>query len=128
MYKRQIHSWAGIGLGRGDTDKLLGKVRANSKASKNWRVARVLLIDEISMLGSDLFGKLAAIGAAIRGVPKAFGGLQVVVCGDFFQVTASSPLGARPDGASRWSVRRQLTRLPPFLSHRGREAAPGRAR
>jgi hypothetical protein len=35
------------------------------------------MIDEVSMLGSDLFTKLAAIGAAVRGCAKPFGGIQV---------------------------------------------------
>lgn len=81
-----IHSWAGIGLGRGKADDLVAKVRSNNKALRNWTQCRVLIIDEISMLGSLLFSKLAAIGAAIRGIPQSFGGLQIVLFGDFYQL------------------------------------------
>lgn len=81
-----IHSWAGIGLGRGDFEKLLGKVKNSSKASSNWTKAKVLLIDEISMLDGELFDKLSKIGADIRGNTIPFGGIQLVLCGDFFQL------------------------------------------
>ena len=81
-----LHSWSGIGLGRGSVEKLKAKVRASAKAANNWRSARVLMIDEVSMLDSELFDKLAQIGADVRDVPTPFGGLQVIVFGDFFQL------------------------------------------
>ena len=83
-----IHSWAGIGLGKGAPGKLLDKVRSNGAASARWRRAAVLVIDEISMLDSNLFDLLDAIGRDIRegGAAQPFGGLQLVLCGDFFQL------------------------------------------
>ena len=81
-----IHSWAGVGLGRGGTEKILQKVKKNGKAAERWRAAKVLLIDEISMLDGALFDTLAQVGAAVRGCAAPFGGIQLVVCGDFFQL------------------------------------------
>ena len=81
-----IHSWAGIGLGKGGVDKLLPKVLSNEAAVGRWRRAAALVIDEVSMLDGSLFTALEAIGRAARGVCAPFGGLQLVLCGDFFQL------------------------------------------
>ena len=82
-----IHSWSGIGLGRGSKDTLLQKVISNGAACGRWTGAKVLVIDEISMLDSNLFDALDFIGRGVRLCPsQPFGGLQLVVCGDFFQL------------------------------------------
>ena len=81
-----IHSFSGVGLGKGSLDSLLAKVSRNGKASDNWRKTKVLLVDEISMLDGELFSKLAEISARVRGIATPFGGIQLVLCGDFFQL------------------------------------------
>ena len=48
--------------------------------------AKVLVIDEISMLSASLFDTLAYIAQRIRSCSLPFGGLQLVLCGDFFQL------------------------------------------
>eukprot|EP00040_Diaphanoeca_grandis_P043222 m.8885 g.8885 ORF g.8885 m.8885 type:complete len:844 (-) comp7259_c0_seq1:201-2732(-) len=81
-----IHSWAGVGLGKGSLDTLIKKVEGTAAAAQRWKSAKVLLIDEISMLDGALFDTLAKIGASVRNKAKPFGGLQLVLCGDFFQL------------------------------------------
>ena len=49
------------------------------------------------MLDSTLFQKLSEIGAQVRGMARAFGGLQLVACGDFYQLP---PVGLGNYGAS----------------------------
>ncbi|EAU90478.2 DNA repair and recombination protein pif1 [Coprinopsis cinerea okayama7 len=89
-----IHSFAGIGLGIEPAEQLATKIRrTNRKAFTRWTRTKVLIIDEISMVEGDLFDKLAKIGSILRGKPEPFGGIQVIVTGDFFQlppVTKSS--------------------------------------
>lgn len=47
----------------------------------------MLIIDEISMVDGDLFDKLECIAREIRGMKDTpFGGIQVVITGDFFQL------------------------------------------
>jgi len=81
-----IHSWTGIRLG----DKELKQHYAEmlrSKARKNWRTTKVLIVDEVSMLGMNLFEKLNTLGQWIRmNENKPFGGLQLVLCGDMCQL------------------------------------------
>jgi len=82
-----IHSWSGIGLGKGGAQALLQKVEGNVAAQGRWRLARCLIIDEISMLDSGLLDALDQIGRTVRHAPHLpFGGLQLLFCGDFLQL------------------------------------------
>jgi ATP-dependent DNA helicase PIF1 len=81
-----LHSFAGIGLGEENKQVLLEKVNKNTKCNKRWKEARILIIDEISMVDGDLFDKLEYIARGIRGNDKPFGGIQLICCGDFLQL------------------------------------------
>ena len=50
-----LHSFAGIGLGIGDKETLLDKVATRRESKNRWQNAKALLIDEISMIDSDMF-------------------------------------------------------------------------
>lgn len=80
-----IHSWAGIGLGDLPPVELLKKVRKKPQA-KNWKNTSLLIIDEISMMSPDLMMKLDFVGRAMRRTEKPFGGIQLLLCGDFCQL------------------------------------------
>ena len=82
-----IHSWAGVQLGVGGAAKLVPRVMNNHAACQRWRKARVLLLDEVSMIDGMLFDALDAIGKEVRGCfDKPFGGIQLILSGDFFQL------------------------------------------
>lgn len=84
-----LHSWAGIGRGNGSTAELVARVCADIDACNRWVCATLLVIDEVSMLSARLMDALDAVGRAARGKPKeAFGGLQLLLCGDFCQLPA----------------------------------------
>jgi ATP-dependent DNA helicase PIF1 len=84
---KTLHSWAGVGLAQEIPSKLIAKVKYNEKARNRWRNTHLLIIDEISMLGAEFFDKLDVIGREIRTTPgKPFGGLQLVLSGDFLQL------------------------------------------
>ena len=81
-----LHSFAGIGLGKEAVPELVKKIKRNAKAKQRWLRTKVLIIDEISMVDGDLFDKLEAIARAIRNNGRPFGGIQLVITGDFFQL------------------------------------------
>ena len=83
---KTLHSWAGIGLGKGSVSELYVKIRRNQKSYKNWLCTDLLIIDEISMMTAELLDKLNEIGKKVRGNRKPFGGIQVLLVGDFFQL------------------------------------------
>ena len=81
-----LHSFAGIGLGKEVVPELVKKVKRNQKAKQRWLRTKVLIVDEISMVDGDLFDKLEAIARAIRNNGRPFGGIQLIITGDFFQL------------------------------------------
>ncbi|WWC93163.1 uncharacterized protein L201_008131 [Kwoniella dendrophila CBS 6074] len=81
-----LHSWAGIGLGELPPQKLFENIIKNKITAQRWRTTGALIIDEISMIDATLFDKLEFIGRKVRKSEKPFGGLQIILSGDFFQL------------------------------------------
>ncbi|KAL7292091.1 hypothetical protein TKK_0014365 [Trichogramma kaykai] len=80
-----LHQFAGIGLGTGTMEKCK-KMVAKSAAGTIWRKTKHLIIDEISMVDGDYFDKIETIARFVRNSEKPFGGIQLILCGDFFQL------------------------------------------
>lgn len=81
-----IHSWAGVGLGNGSVDNIIKKVAKSKFKSYNWFFTDILIIDEISMMSSELFTLLNKLGQSLLKNDKPFGGIQLIMTGDFFQL------------------------------------------
>ncbi|MBI4023098.1 AAA family ATPase [Candidatus Berkelbacteria bacterium] len=91
-----IHSWSGIGI----HDELPSRFHESLSESrqKTIRSADVLVIDEISMLHDYRLDLVEQVARAVRADDRPFGGLQVVLCGDFFQLPPVNRTGGRPGG------------------------------
>mmetsp|Transcript_5870 Transcript_5870/g.16455 ORF Transcript_5870/g.16455 Transcript_5870/m.16455 type:complete len:761 (-) Transcript_5870:465-2747(-) len=76
-----LHSFAGCGIPykKADFDKMW-------IAKDRWREVSTIVIDEISMVAAEFFQELEEKARHIRGVAKLWGGIQMVLCGDFFQL------------------------------------------
>ena len=86
-HAKTIHSWSGIGLAHGDNSQIVNKVVSSKPKSQKWRSLKVLIVDEISMMSYKIFDILDQIGKKTRNCSrKPFGGVQVIFCGDFFQL------------------------------------------
>eukprot|EP01013_Petalomonas_cantuscygni_P041372 TRINITY_DN73_c1_g1_i1.p1 TRINITY_DN73_c1_g1~~TRINITY_DN73_c1_g1_i1.p1 ORF type:complete len:768 (+),score=132.18 TRINITY_DN73_c1_g1_i1:65-2368(+) len=102
-----VHSFLGVGLALGAIGAVAGRVASSQTLVKRWQATRVVVIDEVSMLHSELFEKLEAAGRAARGNGDPMGGVQVVLCGDFCQLppvdraNGSGGLAAAAAGAGR---------------------------
>ncbi|OGD67962.1 hypothetical protein A2996_02080 [Candidatus Campbellbacteria bacterium RIFCSPLOWO2_01_FULL_34_15] len=81
-----IHSWAGIGinddLNEWEMDSLLQK----SHLAKRFQNTKVLIIDEVSMLHHYRLDLIDKVCRAFRQKDFPFGGMQVILSGDFFQL------------------------------------------
>lgn len=81
-----IHSWSGIGIKRTLTAQDYSYIADNARVARRIRHASVLIIDEVSMLSGDTLSLVDQVCRKIRKVAHPFGGLQVVLVGDFFQL------------------------------------------
>lgn len=109
-----IHSWSGVGLATALTDSLIKTVRTRRK--RKLREADILIIDEVSMLHAWLFDMVDQVCRIIRRDERPFGGLQVVLSGDFFQLPPVSVSGRNND---------LIAPGPEFLASRERYAKAG---
>ena len=85
-YAKTLHSWAGIGLGRGNPEVIIEAIIKDGKRKKRWRQTDCLIVDEVSMLTPALIELLDLVGRRVRKVDAPFGGLQMVFSGDFYQL------------------------------------------
>ncbi|MAJ97070.1 MAG: helicase [Parcubacteria group bacterium] len=81
-----IHSWAGIGIKDYLTEWDIDTLAQRQPLVKRFERASVLVIDEISMLRPELLDMVDAVAKALRRTTEPFGGLQVILSGDFFQL------------------------------------------
>ena len=81
-----IHSWSGIGIKRDLDLYALDKITQNERVVRRVRNTCVLIIDEVSMLSATTLGMVDRVCREIRHKDAPFGGLQVVLVGDFFQL------------------------------------------
>lgn len=87
-----LHSFTGIGSGEASLKRCYELATRPASASA-WRKCKRLIIDEVSMVDGDFFEKIEAVARYVRNNDKPFGGIQLILCGDFFQlppVTKSS--------------------------------------
>lgn len=80
-----LHSFLGIGLGVESVPELIKKLSLYKNLTC-WRSLQILIIDEVSMLSVELFDKLECISRLVRGNGKPFGGIQLILSGDFLQL------------------------------------------
>ncbi|KAM5241117.1 ATP-dependent DNA helicase PIF1 isoform 1-T1 [Hipposideros larvatus] len=99
-----LHAFAGIGSGRAPLAQCVALAQRPG-VRQGWLSCQRLVIDEISMVEADLFDKLEAVARAVRQQNKPFGGIQLIICGDFLQlppVTKGSQLPQFSFQAKSW--------------------------
>lgn len=83
---RTIHSWAGIGIKDHFSARDIQSLTKKSYLKKQFSRAEVLVIDEISMLHAHRLDIIDHVCQAFKKNTLPFGGLQIIMSGDFFQL------------------------------------------
>ena len=91
-----IHAWSGIGIQDELHPRFFDKI-AKSRADMIAK-ADTLIIDEISMLHDFRLDMIEQIARNVRGGDEPFGGLQVIMCGDFYQLPPINRSDSRQGG------------------------------
>ena len=91
-----IHSWSGI---KCDTDLskpelYVNNIKNSHKLLNNYLYTKTLIIDEVSMLSNELFEFIDSIAKNVRQSSESFGGIQIVLIGDFYQLPPINNTGS----------------------------------
>ncbi len=81
-----IHAWAGIGIRDNLSQYDLEMLESKEYLVKRIQNTNVLIIDEVSMLDAKRLDMVEWICRHLKRNERAFGGMQVILCGDFFQL------------------------------------------
>ncbi|MCU4322453.1 AAA family ATPase [Acinetobacter schindleri] len=81
-----IHTWAGIGIKDFLSEEDLKRMKERKYLKEHLENAQVLIIDEISMLHAKQLNLVNQVLKYFKESDEAFGGIQVIVAGDFFQL------------------------------------------
>lgn len=81
-----IDSWSGLGIRDDVSQSDIIHICQNHHLQKRIRKTKVLIIDEISMLHGKRLDGIDRICKTIKQNNLPFGGIQIIMCGDFFQL------------------------------------------
>lgn len=81
-----IHSWSGIGIRDTLSDDDIEDLISREYLMKRFMKTSVLIIDEISMLGGNFLANLDRLLRSAFVSIEPFGGIQIILVGDFFQL------------------------------------------
>ena len=81
-----IHSWARLGIGNQSPTQVAARIKKDSKVAKKIKATKYLAIDEISMISSHMLDLLSMSLKLFKRSSKPFGGIQVLLFGDFLQL------------------------------------------
>lgn len=101
-----IHSWSGLGIRDRLNDWDVQWLKSNDKLKKRYNATDVLVIDEISMLHGARLDMVNQACKLLRENDSPFGGLQVIMVGDLFQlppVTRGSDLQDFAHTSAAWA-------------------------
>ncbi len=88
-----LHSFVGLGLDIEVNDKFIKKLLSKYYIASRLKKVRVLIVDEVSMINPNVFCAVDKILKIVKESSCAFGGVQVVLSGDFFQLPPVRKVG-----------------------------------
>ena len=83
---KTIHSFFALGINNSIDEAYIGKLLERNPLVTRFKALKILIVDEVSMLSPDIFASMDAILQAFKHNTLPFGGVQVILSGDFFQL------------------------------------------
>lgn len=115
-----IHSWCGLGIKDALTNKDLRGLLKKKHLSRRFEKTHILIIDEVSMLDSFRLDLVDKVCKAFKQNLRPFGGMQVVLCGDFFQLPPISKTGEEANFIYKSYIWREMNVKICYLSEQYR--------
>jgi ATP-dependent exoDNAse (exonuclease V) alpha subunit len=116
-----IHSWSGLGILDQLTGEDLKRLGGSERLIKRYNATDVLVIDEVSMLHGRRLDMINQLAKLLRGSEAPFGGLQVILVGDLFQLPPVSRGGQALDFAYASAAWQELDLRICYLTEQHRQ-------
>jgi hypothetical protein len=94
-----IHSWSGLGIRHRLTEQDIDALEERRYLFERFQNTRVLIVDEVSMLHHFRLDLVERIIRSFKRNNLPFGGMQVILCGDFFQLP---PVSRAPEPEAKF--------------------------
>lgn len=120
-----IHAWSGIGIRNSLNAYDLDALSTKEYLVRRINNTKILIIDEISMLSANTLSMVDIVCRTLRGNPEPFGGLQVVLVGDFFQLPPIAGFGAPTQFAYQSPSWKNLKLITCYLTEQHRQDDAG---
>lgn len=118
-----IHSWSGLGILDRLTAEDIKRLSGNDRLIKRYNNTDILVIDEVSMLHGSRLDMVNYLAKVLRSNEAAFGGMQVVLVGDLFQLPPVSRGSREVDFAHMSQAWAELQPRICYLSEQHRQSA-----
>lgn len=120
-----IHSWTGIGIREQLTQHDITIYKGRNTLVKRYVTTDVLVIDEVSMLAGRFLDMVNQMCKAMRENNAPFGGMQVVLVGDMFQLPPINRASRIIDFAHKSEAWRELQPKVCYLTEQHRQTSGG---
>ncbi len=121
MNGQTIHSWSGMGIRDVFTEADFSKLKKRGFYSRKIKKTRVLIIDEVSMLHAHQLDIVDSICKRFKDPFLPFGGLQVILCGDFFQLPPVARYGTKARFVNESRVWQEMNPTTCYLEEQHRQ-------
>lgn len=108
-----IHSWSGIGIRDQLADIELRALLTRKYLAKRFAKTKVLVIDEVSMLHAHQLDLVDRVCRFFKQNPAPFGGMQVILAGDFFQLP---PINSKTKMSAVPTIETDSSPIPQLLN------------
>ncbi len=120
-----IHSWSQIGIKETLEAKDIAALARRGKLVSRFLNTDVLVIDEVSMLSGNFLSMLDTLARELRRDHSPFGGLQMVLVGDMFQLPPVNRSSSGFDFAHESLAWKDLDPLVCYLDEQHRQGDDG---
>ena len=118
-----IHSWSGLGIADSISDAELDRMGYKMQLVERYSRCDILIIDEISMLHGSRLDMVDRACRWVRHNERPFGGLQVILVGDMFQLPPVTRGSDETDYAHHSNAWRVAELKPAYLTEQHRQGA-----
>lgn len=101
---RTFHSFFGLGIMEGGREATLQRIMTNAKLLRRIERVEGIVIDEVSMIPGVAFSLAEEVARIARGSTLPWGGLRVIVVGDFAQLPPITRDSQRRDWSFQTSI------------------------